>query len=89
MVGAKRVSIEINDREWEAIQKGAISDNTLVSILKHADVDILREKATPKTYNEITPTKLNKLKCMAASGYTNSEIAEALGISATAVTKYL
>ncbi len=89
MVGAKRVSIEINDREWEAIQKGAISDNILVSILKHADVDILREKATPKTYNEITPTKLNKLKCMAASGYTNSEIAEALGISATAVTKYL
>ena len=39
MVGAKRETIKISDRQWEAIQAGAISENTLAQILRFADTD--------------------------------------------------
>lgn len=88
-VGAKRTPIEITDREWEAIQSGAITENVLTKIIRNADVDILRDKATPRNRKVLTPAKLNKLKAMSASGYTNAQIAEALGVSASAVAKAL
>lgn len=86
---AKREPIEINDREWEAIQKGAVSENVLVKILQNADIKVIREKATPRKPQVISAAKLNKLQAMKQSGYTNSEIAQALNISATTVAKYL
>ena len=85
--GAQRKPIVIDDREWEAIQKGAITDNVLSSILLHSDADSLRSRATPRNHNNISNAKLNKLKAMLASGYTNSEIAEALGVSVSTVVK--
>ena len=42
MVGAKRETIKISDRQWEAIQAGAISENTLAQILRFADTDRVR-----------------------------------------------
>ncbi len=86
--GASRQTIEIEDREWEAIQKGAITENVLTQILQNADVDSLRSKATPRNNKTLSPAKINKLNAMKASGYTNGEIAKALGISATTVAKY-
>lgn len=88
-VGAKRETIKISDKEWEAIQAGAISENKLMQILNHTDVDILRQKATPKMSTTLSQAKINKISSMNASGYTTSEIAEALGISSSTVTKYL
>lgn len=38
-VGAKRTPIEITDREWEAIQAGAISENKLTQILNNTNID--------------------------------------------------
>lgn len=89
-VGAsgKDVRITINDREWEAIQAGAISDNKLTQILRYADADALRQRATPRATTQLSQAKINKLKAMAAT-HTNAEIAEALGISVSAVSKYL
>lgn len=86
--GASRTPIEITDREWEAIQKGAITENVLTQILQHADVDSLRSKATPRNSLALSPAKLNKLKNMKASGYTNQEIAKALGVASSVVAKY-
>ena len=37
-VGAKRENIKITDREWEAIQAGAISENKLYQILNNTDL---------------------------------------------------
>lgn len=87
-VGAERKPITISDREWEAIQSGAISENVLKQILDHTDIDALRERATPRTRNTLSEAKINRIKAMSAS-YTNAEIAEALGISAASVSKYL
>lgn len=88
-VGAKRHPIEITDKEWEAIQAGAISETRLKKMLKYADMDVLRQKATPRTTVQLSQGKINRLKNMAASGLTNAEIAKALGISASTVSQYL
>ena len=87
--GAKRHSIDITDREWEAIQAGAIHDSTLMDILKHTDIDKLRERATPRYSSEISPANINKIKTMKRLGYTTDEIANSMDISATTVRKYL
>ncbi len=88
-VGAKRETIKITDREWEAIQAGAISENKLMQILNNADVDDLRQRATPKNTTSLSTAKINKISSMNASGYSTAEIADALGISTTTVSKYL
>lgn len=88
-VGAQRHSIEISDREWEAIQSGAISENQLYSILKATDIDKLRERATPRESTTLSTAKMNKINAMKTSGYTIDEIAQALGISTSTVNKYL
>lgn len=82
-------NIEITDREWEAIQKGAISEATLVKILNNADADKLRERATPKSTTVLTPAKSNRIKAMAASNYTLEEIAKKLGVSTSTVSDAL
>ena len=90
-VGAsgRDTKITISDREWEAIQAGAISDSKLTQILRYADTDSVRQKATPKTTTQLSNAKVNRIKAMSASGYSASEIAEALGISSSSVSKYV
>lgn len=91
VVGAsgRETRIDITDRQWEAIQAGAISDNKLSQILRYADTDKLRERATPRSTTQLSTSKVNKIAAMSASGYTVSEIADALGCSNSTVTKYL
>lgn len=88
-VGAKREPIKISDREWEAIQAGAISESKLVQIMQHVDMDNLRQRATPRATTTISTAKQNKIKSMSNAGYTTSEIAEALGVSTSTIIKYL
>ena len=91
-VGASRRSdrnIEITDREWEAIQAGAISEHKLKQILDNADVDSLRQRATPRATTTLSTGKVNKIKAMNASSYTIEEIARSIGVSPSTVSKYL
>ena len=89
VVGAKRETIKITDREWEAIQAGAISENKLTQIIDNVDIDSLRQRATPRSITTLSQAKQNKIASMNASGYSTSEIAEALGISTSTVSDYL
>lgn len=90
-VGAsgKNSRITITDKEWEAIQAGAISDSKASSILRYADEKVVRQKATPRSTTQLSTAQVNKIKAMKASGHTNAEIAEALGKSVSTVNKYL
>lgn len=88
-VGAKRETIKITDREWEAIQAGAISENKLTQIIDNVDIDSLRQRATPRATTYLSQAKQNKIASMNASGYSTSEIAEALGVSTSTVSDYL
>lgn len=86
----KAVRISLTDKEWEAIQAGAVSSTTIDKVMRYSDSDSIRAKAMPKTTKQLTPAKLNKLKAMASSGmYTNQEIANALGCSPSTVSQYL
>lgn len=85
----KRTRITISDGEWTAIQSGAISDTTLSEILRYAEPKTVRERATPRRTTQLSDARISRINAMANSGHTNAEIAEALGISTSAVSKYL
>lgn len=82
-------NIDINDREWEAIQAGAISETVLKKILNNTDIDKLRERATPRVTNTLSSAQVNRIKALSASNYTLEQIASKLGVSTSTVNKYL
>lgn len=82
-------NIEITDREWEAIQAGAISENKLRQILDNTDTAKLRERAMPRSTNNLSQAKINKIKSMSNSNYSLNEIARSMGLSTSTVSKYL
>ena len=88
-VGAKRHLVEISDKQWEAIQAGAISETVLKDILNHADIDKVRELALPRGSKTLSESKINLVESMRDSGYTTDEIARRLKVSTATVTKYL
>lgn len=81
-------NIQITDKEWEAIQAGAVSETILKRILNNCDADSLRERAMPKTSKEINQAKQAQIKALSSS-YTIAQIADKLGISTSTVSKYL
>jgi len=84
------LSIKISDREWEAIQAGAISDTTLREILKYTDTDAVRQRATPRSSSKaMTSTSVARAKQLIRNGYTQSEVAEALGVSVSTLNRSL
>lgn len=88
-IARRKRNIDIEDREWEAIQAGAISESKLKQILNNTDTGKLRERAMPRTANNLSQAKINKAKSMSNSNYSLSEIADALGVSTSTVSKIL
>ena len=88
-VSRSKRSIDITDREWEAIQAGAISESKLVRILNNTDIDKLRERATPRSTNTLSQAKINRIKGLANSNFTIAEIAAKCNVPRSTVSKYL
>lgn len=82
-------NIDITDREWEAIQAGAVSATTLRSILKNADLDIIKERATPRDKRGISEAKVSRARALLDRGYTWDEVADAVGVSVSTLQKEL
>lgn len=89
-VGAsgKEFKIKLTDKEWDAIKAGAISDSKLTQVLRYADDKIVREKATPRTYTQLSKAQVNRIKAYMNSGYTYAEIADIMGKSVSTIQKY-
>jgi predicted transcriptional regulator len=79
--GARKQRIDITPQEWAAIQAGAVSTNTLRQILENTDIEIVKGFATPRTPSVLSDAKVARARSMLASGYTQAEIADALGVS--------
>lgn len=79
----------ITDKEWEAIQAGAISNNKLKKILDNSDPEILRQRSMPKDKPTISAAMVNRMKTMRDSNFTLEEIATKLGVSKSTVSSYL
>lgn len=87
--GAGKQRILITQEEWNAIQAGAISENLLTSILKNSDLDQVKKLATPKRALLMTTTKQARAQTMLDSGYTQADVADALGVSLTTLKNSL
>lgn len=81
--GARKQRIDLTPREWEAIQAGAVSNNMLNRILDNTDLDVVKQYATPRSNTVMSSAKMARAKSMLASGYTQAEIADALGVPTT------
>lgn len=86
---AHRTSITISQREWDAIQAGAISENVLTQILRFADGTQVRQYAMPKTAKGISSGKQARIRAMQRSGYTAEQIAAAVNVSVSTVHNYM
>jgi len=87
--GAGKKRIRVTQDEWDAIQAGAISNKKLNDILNNADLDEIKKLATPRTKVLMTTTKKARAKAMLASGATQAEVAQALGVSLTTLKEGL
>lgn len=88
-VGAKKNKIVITDGEWEAIQAGAVSNNTLIQILLNTELTSLKQRAMPKYLTGMSPARTVRAQSMLALGHTRSEIADVLGVSINTLDKAL
>lgn len=83
--GADKQKFEITPEEWAAIQAGAITAHKLDQILTHADLDKIKELATPRVKITMTPANTSRARTLHARGYTWAEVAEALGVSVSTI----
>lgn len=88
-VGSGKTKIKITPKEWEAIQKGAITHNKLTQILKNADMDVVKSYAMPRNGTVMPPSKVARAKRLLSNGYTTSEIADFLGVSVGTINRAL
>ena len=83
------ISIKITDREWNAIQAGAISDSMLSEILRYTNLDDIKQRATPRVSRGIPSSTLSRARSLLNRGYTQAEVAKDLGISVSVLSKEL
>ena len=88
--GANRQNVRVNitDREWDAIQAGAVSNSLLLRILANTDMDAVKQRALPKTEQAISTARQRRIKTLLNAGYTVAEVAESVGVSTSTVNKY-
>ena len=81
----KESLIELTDRQWEAIQAGALSASAMEAVVRYSDMEKLSERAMPKANTAVSASVATRAAGMARNGATTSEIADALGISTSTV----
>lgn len=87
--GASKELINITDSEWEAIQAGAVSTSKLTKILDNTNLDRVKELATPRKNTVMTDQKQQRARQLLASGRTQSEVADILGVPLSTLSSSL
>jgi len=88
-VGASKQRINITEKEWEAIEAGAISNNLLKEILNNTKLEDVQSLATPRSQTVLSDAKLARARIYQQQGRTLAEIADALGVSTSLISKAL
>ncbi len=81
--------VDPTEKEWEAIQSGAISTNKLKQILDNTDIERIKQLATPKSKVTLSSNQEKQAKLMLSSGYTQSEIASRLAVSTSLISELI
>ena len=85
----KKRNIEITDREWQAIQAHAISNETLKKVFRNTDSKKLKERAMPRDSKSVSSASLSRARTLMNLGYTQEEAAEAIGVSVSTLNRAL
>lgn len=80
-VGADKTTLFITPEEWVAIQSGAVSSTLLSGILESADLDQVKEYATPRDKPTVGTAMLSRARAMINAGASAADVADALGVS--------
>ncbi len=80
-LGLEQPVIQISDRQWDAIQSGAVSPSRLRDILQFADPAQVTKLALPRENTVVTSAIGARARAMLAAGLTTADVASALGIS--------
>lgn len=88
-VGASKPRIEITQREWEAIEAGAISNSLLKDILNNTNLDLVQDLATPRTRTLMSDSKIARARIYQQQGRTLAQIADMLGVSVSTLSNAL
>lgn len=86
-VGAKKNDIEFTDREWEAIQTGAVKKTMQRDLFMAADSDKVKQRALPRQESKMTDAMITRAKRMIRNNITLAEVAETLGVSVSTLQK--
>ena len=85
----KNVSINITDKEWEAIMAGALSSSKVSQILANTNKERVKQLAMPKSNRGLTSAQITRIKTLSENGYNLGEIAESMSMSTTTIDKVL
>lgn len=85
-VGATRYKIKLTDREWEAVQSGAVSKSMQETLFNKMEKDDLMKFALPKEKKGLSSAQINAAKAMLNAGYTIKEVADHYGVSASTLS---
>lgn len=89
LYGMEKQDFSLSDREWEAIQAGAVSKTRQKEIFRYCDQDRLLELALPKDKPAMSRSDISRAKSLLKRGYTSAEVAKLLGVSTTTLHNYI
>lgn len=85
---ANKTRVTFTERQWEAINKGAIPPSILKDLLDNADKDNYTSLALPKK-SRITDAKKQRIKQLFDAGWSYEQIAENIGVSSSSVSNVI
>lgn len=86
--GGSKERIEITQKEWDAIEAGAISNSKLSDILNNTDLDVIKKYATPREASGLTKSQVSLARTMLSNDrYTQAEVADRLGVSVSTLMR--
>lgn len=87
----KRKNFDVTDKEWEAIQAGALHKTLVREIINRADADRIKELSTPKSSSlpVLTKSNLAHARAMLNAGFTQAQVADNFNISPSTLSRLL
>lgn len=85
VTGALKQRVTFTDREWEAVQAGAVHDSFLKDLLRNADSKQVKQLSMPRQRQTLTAAKKSKIRQMLAMNYTQADVASMLDIPVSSV----
>ena len=85
VTGALKQRVKFTDKEWEAIQAGAVHDSFLKDILRNADSKEVKQRSMPRETRSISPARRTRIESMLNMGYTQADIADMMDIPVSQV----